>query len=240
VKPVFLPLPLFLIVFELIRGRSLKSALGRAVAVGAVAGVIFLPWVVRNFREFGKPILAGEMGMVVWHGTLDFEPGRDEMVKEYFAAAPKKNQDHTEATREVFADSHLLLKRDREFLDRGLSRIRERPVKAALWDPLRRIPRLWISTTFLIGPAVIGWGAAVACVGYLVLAIAGAWSLKGRLRDLAPLFILPALLTAVYAVFHVESRYTLPARPTLMLLAGVALAALLGKLRRRRRSYRIE
>jgi len=228
IKPVFLPLPLFLFAFELIRGRSLKSALGRAVTVGTVAAVIFLPWVVRNFREFGRPVLAGEMGLVVWHGTLDFEPERDEMVKERFAAAPKKSLDRYEATREVFADSRLLLRRDRVFLDRGLARIRERPVKAALWDPLRRIPRLWISTTFVTGPAVIGWGAAVACVGYLVLAFAGAWSLRGRLRDLAPLFILPALLTAVYAVFHVEARYTLPARPTLLLLAGVALAVLGG------------
>jgi len=229
VKPVFLPLPAFLFVFELVRLRSLKSALGRAAIVGLVAGVIFLPWVVRNLREFGKPILAGEMGMVVWHGTLDFAEERDEMVKERFAAAPKKNVDRYEAT----PDSHRLLEQDRLFLDRGLTNIKANPARALLLDPLRRIPRLWISTTFVTGPAIIGIFATIACIGYLVFAFAGGYVLRRRLSELAPLFILPALLTAVYAVFHVEARYTLPARPTLILLAGVALSALLGRMRRR-------
>ncbi len=233
IKPVFLPLPAFLFAFELLRNRSVRSALGRAFTVGLVGGTLFLPWVVRNTVEFGKPILAGEMGMVVWHGTLDFAEERDEMVKENFAIAPKKDQDRYEATREVFADSHRLLERDRVFLDRGLSNIKAGPVRALLLDPLRRIPRLWISTTFLTGPAIIGIFAAIACIGYLVFALAGGYVLRGRLSELAPLFILPALLTAVYAVFHVEARYTLPARPTLILLAAVALAALLGRLRRR-------
>ncbi len=231
VKPVFLPLPLFLLLAEWVRGRTFSSALGRAVVVGLVGGVIFLPWLIRNQREFGRPVLAGELGMVVWHGTLDFSPERDEMVESKFKAASRRGEDRYEATRRVFADSHHLLEQDRIFLDRGLSRIRERPFKAALLDPLRRIPRLWISASFLSGPAWIGWGAAAGCVGYLLLALYGAVTLKGTLRELAPLFVLPVLLTAVYAVFHVEARYTLPARPTLLFLAGIALATLIGRLR---------
>ena len=70
-------------------------------------------------------------------------------------------------------------------------------------------------------------------IGYLLFAFAGGWVLRGRLSEMAPLFILPALLTAVYAVIHVEARYTLPARPTLILLVGVALSAVLGRIRRR-------
>lgn len=233
VKPTFLPLPAFLLVFEMLRGRPFTSALGRAFTVGLVGGVLFLPWVLRNVAEFDRPILAGELGMVVWHGTLDFSEERDEMVKERFAAAPKQTVDRYEATREIFADSHLLLKRDREFLARGLASIEQRPAKALLLDPLRRIPRLWVSTTFVTGPALIGIGAAIACIGYLVFAFAGGWVLRGRLCELAPLFILPTLLTAVYAAIHVEARYTMPARPTLILLAGVAVSALLGRIRRR-------
>ena len=113
---------------------------------------------------------------------------------------------------------------DRRFLERGIEAIRERPVKAALFDPLRRIPRLWVSTTWALGPRWIGWGAATACVGYLILAALGALSLRGRLRELSAFWVLPALLTSVYALIHVEARYTIPARPTLLVFAGVALA----------------
>jgi hypothetical protein len=33
------------------------------------------------------------------------------------------------------------------------------------------------------------------------------------------------MLTLAYAALHVEARYTLPARPTLLLLGGLFLAA---------------
>ena len=44
-------------------------------------------------------------------------------------------------------------------------------------------------------------------------------------------WVLPVHLTLVYAALHVEARYTLPARPTLLLLAGVGAHAAWQRLR---------
>jgi hypothetical protein len=46
--------------------------------------------------------------------------------------------------------------------------------------------------------------------------------------------VLPGLLTIVHAALHVEARYTLPGRATLLLLGGAALAA---QCRRARRPF---
>ncbi len=229
IKPIFLPLPAFLLVAELLRGRTWRVAVTRSIAVGAVAVVAFAPWVVRNAQEFGRPLLAGEVGLVLFHGTLDFDAERDTIIREAFAAAPAADLDRYEAARRSFADPREVLRRDREHLDDALERMRTRPFRAALLDPLRRLPRLWVSTTYAIGPAWIGVGAAIACIAYLLLGAVGLRRLWDRRRELAAWWIAPVALTLAYAAFHVEARYTLPARPTMLLLGGAALASLTGR-----------
>jgi hypothetical protein len=236
VKPVFLPLPLFLVLTERLRGRTWRLSLVRPVAVGAVTLLLFAPWVIRNALAFDRLVLAGEAGLVVWHGTYDFEERRDAMIESRFAADDAKGEDRYEVTRKRFTDSASLLESDRDFLRRGLARIRERPLKGLLLDPLRRVPRLWVSTSFVGGPSWFGLLAAAGCVGYLLLGAVGLVCLRGRIRGLSAFWTLPLLLTAVYAAVHVEARYTLPARPSLLLLGGAGLTWLLGKVLLRGRS----
>jgi hypothetical protein len=184
-------------------------------------------------REFGRPVLAGELGIVVWHGTYDFEPERDAMIREGFERIDA-GDGREEATRRRFTDSRALLERDRKYLEDGLRRIRERPLRGYLLDPLRRIPRLWISTGHVFGPAWVGIGAAIACVAMLFVGFAGLLAIRDRWRELAAWWVLPVHLTLAYAPLHAEARYTLPARPTLILLVGVALSLAFRRLRRDR------
>jgi hypothetical protein len=86
------------------------------------------------------------------------------------------------------------------------------------------VPRLWISTSHAQLPGWVGATAAVACLAYLGAALAGLWILRDRLRALAAWWVLPVLLTLAYAALHAEARYTLPARSSLLLLAGAAVA----------------
>ncbi len=230
-KPVFLPLPVVLVAAERLRGRSWRTACARGALVALVAGALFAPWLVRNARAFGRPVLAGELGLVVLHGTYDFAPDRDARIASGFdaedAAAPPGADAAAryEATRRRFTDSPAALARDREHLHEGLARMRAAPLRAALLDPLRRVPRLWVSTTFVGAPPWVGWGAAAGCVAYLLLAAAGMWRLRGRLRELAAWWLVPLVLTGAYALLHAEARYTLPARATLLLCGAAALAA---------------
>ncbi len=225
VKPVFLPLPLFLLLADRLRGRPWRTAVPRGAAAGAVALALFAPWVLRNQREFGRPLLSGETGIVVSHGTRDFDPSAPGEIRAGFEILRAEPAARYEKERAGYADSRALLAKDGEYLEDGLSRIRARPARAFLLDPLRRVPRLWISSSHALMPGWVGWAAAAASVLYLLLGAAGLWALRGSIRAFAAWWILPVALTLLYAALHAEARYTLPARPTLLLLGGAALAA---------------
>jgi 4-amino-4-deoxy-L-arabinose transferase-like glycosyltransferase len=234
IKPVVLPLPALVLAAEWLRGRTLRTAFLRAALIGGVTVVLFAPWVLRNVEAHGRPLLAGELGIVVYHGTHDFSDDRDAMIAQGFAdedalAAAAGNAGDSaaryEAVRQLFARSEELLARDARFLEKGLERLRAEPLRGFLLDPLRRVPRLWVSTTYVGGPAWVGWGAAAGCIGYLLLAAAGLYHLRGSWRELAAWWTVPVLVTAVYAVLHVEARYSLPGRPEMLLLGAAALAA---------------
>jgi hypothetical protein len=232
VKPVFLPLPLILALAERWRGRTAGTALLRGAVVGALGVACFLPWPLRNQAIFGKPVLAGELGLVVWHGTRDFDPGVRDEIRANFDAAPADPAARYEEARRSFTGSREALEQDAAYLEAGLARIRERPVGALVADPLRRVPRLWISSWNVLLPPWAGGAAIAASLAFLALAAAGAWTLRGRLRELAAWGILPLCLTLGYAALHAEARYTLPARATLWLLGGAFVASLLPAARR--------
>ncbi len=223
VKPVFLPLPAFLALWDRLRGRPLPGVAARAAVVTVLTVAVFAPWPLRNLREFGRPLLAGELGLVLWHGTRDFSEHRDREIKADFLRAPRKGEDRYEAMRRALADSPKVLEVDGDFLDGALREIAEHPVRAFVVDPLRRVPRLWVSTTHVQYAAWVGAAAAAACIAYLALAVAGALLLRGRLVELSSWLVVPVCLTLAYAALHAEARYTLPARPVLWLLGGVAL-----------------
>src|SRR5205823_3927526 len=68
----------------------------------------------------------------------------------------------------------------------------------------------------------------------LVVLIAGGLIVRRRrLLSDWPLWITAAYLTLVHLVFHVEDRYTLPARPALFVYAAVAVTAAVAWLRQR-------
>jgi hypothetical protein len=60
------------------------------------------------------------------------------------------------------------------------------------------------------------------------LAVAGVWSQRTALSSQWALWLVPAYLTALHLVYHVEARYTIPARPFLLVYSAIGLAWLLG------------
>lgn len=66
---------------------------------------------------------------------------------------------------------------------------------------------------------------------YLLIALMalGAWFSRHRLLQQWPLWIMSCYLSIVHLVYHVEARYTYPARSFLLLYAGVAIVHLFGK-----------
>ena len=58
----------------------------------------------------------------------------------------------------------------------------------------------------------------------VLLVILGGWVSRGHLLEDWPLWIAPLYITIIHIVFHVEPRYSLPARPLLLVYAGIGLA----------------
>jgi hypothetical protein len=65
------------------------------------------------------------------------------------------------------------------------------------------------------------WGVLV------LLAAIGVWSVRARWRDFWPLLVVPAYLSCVHLIYHVEGRFSLPARPLLIIFSAMGAAWIL-------------
>jgi hypothetical protein len=92
------------------------------------------------------------------------------------------------------------------------------PVRmAALWGPADETPteQSWSASVHRL--AVLQFWVLAA------LALCAAVALRRRILRLWPLWLPAVYLAAVHTVLHVESRYTVPVRPLLIVLAGIAV-----------------
>jgi hypothetical protein len=99
-----------------------------------------------------------------------------------------------------------------------------------------RIAYLWGTADILPAGSWAKIGHRLAQIQYALLVLLGVVGLTVRRRLLLrdwPLWIGAAYLSLLHFVSHIEDRYTLPARPMLMLYAAAGLLALTSALRRR-------
>lgn len=100
----------------------------------------------------------------------------------------------------------------------------------------RRLAYLWGTADF--SPTGKSWSSSahrLAQLQYGLLAVLVLAGLAVRRRLVVrdwPLWITAAYLTVLHLVFHVEGRYTLPARPALLVYAGVAVAVVVNRIGR--------
>jgi len=57
----------------------------------------------------------------------------------------------------------------------------------------------------------------------------GMWLLRARWRELVPLYATIFVITAIYVPYTIKPRYTLPARPKMIIFEAVALMSTLQK-----------
>jgi hypothetical protein len=94
-----------------------------------------------------------------------------------------------------------------------------------LWGPVDATPhnQQWTMSARWLGRVQYWLLVALVCAGVVLRR-------RSLLRDW-PLWLPALYITAIHTVIHVESRYTLPARPELIALAAVAAAALYRRFR---------
>ena len=224
-RVALLPAALVLIVWPVVaaaqerRGRAAKAA-----ALGLLVFALLLsPWVARNARVLGAPVLTSDTGRSLWLGnnpqTFSVYPAQsiDRAEERAWAALP-------ESTRaEVRALGGDELASDAWFRAQAIGWIRAHP-GAAFAGGLRKA---WAA----YGPWFSPQGSllkqlvhAATWTPVAILALASAWRHRRRWRELAPIGFAFALLALQSAVFFGHSAYRLYLDPWAIVLASGWLA----------------
>jgi 4-amino-4-deoxy-L-arabinose transferase-like glycosyltransferase len=215
----------------------------RGLAFAGLFIAVLVPWTIRNAAltngrllpmaaTSGSDLLASaeqydgfityKLTIADWHRYLTHAA----------EIAPTPVQD-LNATGQVRVDDRLRSAAVRTFESLSVGQvIRSLPKRIAYLWGTADAPPLGRSTNVAHRLAQLQYAALV------LLGLIGVVIRRRRLLRDWPLWITAAYLSTVHLVFHVEGRYTLPARPPLMIYSAVAAVALASFLHRRFRTDR--
>jgi 4-amino-4-deoxy-L-arabinose transferase-like glycosyltransferase len=219
------------------RGRYLsRSRLLPAATVLAAMVLALVPWMVRNTvaahtfvpldAYLGADLIASADQ---YAGTFGYQTTQAEWVRleaQTNAITRRVQSPHPTASEQVAANRELTREAERIF--------RRAPLGTALKSLPRRVATLWgTADQYPSGESWSGLAGLVGWVQYgalLALVAAGAFLRRRTLAREWALWVAVPYFTLLHLVSHVESRYSLTARPALMVYAGIAAAALLSRL----------
>ena len=225
VKPnfvLFTFVPALVIWFAVPRARR-PGVATMALAFGVLVAVT--PWMVRNyvvFRAF-PPLAAGATGVNLRLLIEELDGGEQRLI-----ARIRPSERDPARYLDTFVDGNALILQERELAKVAGGQLLRRWPEYLLLIAYH-VPRLW-TTRYSIGHSrLLGVTAAVLSWPVLALGLAGMWLARRDWRRNLPLYLAIFVITAMYAPYTAESRYTLPARPAMLvfvaygLLAGVGL-----------------
>lgn len=213
----------------------------RTLVLLAASGwlALVVPWMVRNAVVSGRFVGMGTgagwslfVSIQQWNGEVSFALRSSDFERTKSDFAVRQRQAELQTGSRWGAQTELLVDRAyREEAVADLGGLRG-------WDLVRRLPArlayLWSTGDLAPWPPgtriqVLAHRLAQAQFGLLVIAgMLGAWRIRWSLTWFHLLLCLPAVyVTALHLMFHVEARYTLPARVTLLFFPAQTLCSFL-------------
>ena len=212
------------------RHKGLRHAAKPMLSLIIGFSVFVAPWVVRNYFVTGKFVpLSVDSGWLLyvsaqqytgevnsqltgddWRKILEENNARREFVK---SLAPPDG---------IPATVYQEMKMSQDYRVEASQKIQSLSVFNFLLKAPGRIMALWSVGDSLLRKfhkATYGFFAAVT-----LLTVAGVILSRKTLPGQWSLWVFPVYLTLLHFVFHVETRYSFPARPFLLVYAGVAIA----------------
>ena len=238
-------IPLYLCVLA---DGSFRTRLARAVLVFAVAILTLVPWTWRNYVTYHRLMLpSSEGGAVLWLGfhivpltTYETEEayayvdsvGRNEAKSEEFYRLLAMNNSFGLASFQWVFDSYYPQEPRPQSEPEGSERLGRKAMALLYQHPLmwaakslKQIFRFWHVLDergrFVNGYAFI-----------LPFFLSGAWLLRRRIRDLAPLYLYLLVLYAVAIVFFADARFRLPFEGVLIMVGAFGIERFLTLFRR--------
>ncbi|HEV2861482.1 MAG TPA: glycosyltransferase family 39 protein [Pyrinomonadaceae bacterium] len=233
----------FVVLFDRSPGRVLKIKFAAAALLGFA--LLTGPWVLRNYFLTGRLVgLATGSGVSLYVSAQQYAGEVRYSIPEsdwdlIIAEMRERNDRAAEAVRAEAAGvdgqappivrQALLV--DETYKADAARKLRETPARSyAVSYPLR-MAYLWSTCdtspwagNFLFHTLVQSQFAFI-----LVLTLVGLYLGRARLLPSWPLWFTAAYLVVIHTVFHIEARYSLPARPFLILYAASALVFLLDR-----------
>jgi 4-amino-4-deoxy-L-arabinose transferase-like glycosyltransferase len=230
VRPGFLLIAGLSVLIMLLHARNIGLRPAMRLAASFSLGVLLflLPWMVRNYRLTQQWIpLANVSGWSMYQSALQYTRRcQCEFTGEDWKFIIEENN-----ARHATAGSHAPAKNDWERLraENAVDESYARDAKAMVFatpfsQVLGRIPcrlqAFWNpGYTFIRRFHRIAGAHHVLA---MLLAAVGIFLMRNRLLRQWPLWLVPLYLTALHMVFHIEPRYSYPARPFLFVYAGLA------------------
>lgn len=189
--------------------------------------IIIMPWTVRNYLAFKKPIIVAESGLGynLFLGTFE-----DNTHWKGFGKYPKNIFDEKQKLiinklsakyKEYLYNGSIKIKHiDDAFMEIAIYRIKKNPLKTLkLW--LRRIPRLWFNNTIKYEyPEPSGWYFRF----YFVLALVAIfWGKTEERKMMMPIVLLFIYICSIFLPLHIEPRYGVALMPGIICLAGIGI-----------------
>ncbi len=223
-------LPVALVAIALVRDRR---AARLAAATLAALALVFAPYVAYAQSGFGRPVGANS-GTVMWIGVFQFRTEASlDAVERAEAAAARAEIAAFDAMTDRHARALAWLALDDSLGRRARTLIAHDPGRW-LAGLVPRSLELWAGDRPLRAPIEQSVAIGSIHLVLLVLGLAGALALRRRGEAGAVFVLVIAYVWLVAAPFQTEGRYSLPAKPFLIVAAVAALDLLV----RRRRPAR--
>lgn len=246
VRPSFVLLPLLALPLLLSLERHLplraRARLCLLLAFGFMACIV--PWTVRNARVAQRfiPLTAAKgislyMSAQQYQGELDYSLPMwqwDAIIAERLARMRRADEavPH-DAPRRVSRNITKELLVDSVYTSDALARFRSIPLQRIPLSMVTRVAHLWSTCDMSTLRGLFHRLVQIQFLCLFLLCLAGFWIQRARFRAMWPVWLFPAYVTAIHLVFHMEPRYSLPARPVLLLYAAVPFGLIMARFQAR-------
>ena len=220
------------------RGPWMRARIIRGVTVLAVFGLLLVPWTIRNASVADRLIPLGTLSSQSLYFSLEQYLGKTtyaQLPADSDALAADGTQrlkalarayDSRPHDTDVARGTLLQVQLSDSYSDSVRDELKELTAGDVVGDVPRRLQAIW-GTADLQSPRLQhSWLHQLAKAQYvllLLLAAAGAVLLRRRWRELWPLWLVPAYLTALHFIYQAEARYTIPARSFVLVFAAAAV-----------------
>ncbi len=203
--------------------RSAKKFVTAAAFTGLGIGLVVTPWVVRNYLCFHRfpPLAVGGTGTNLTYLVEELREGESALVGKQEVATGDRLSSAVYLNN--FVDGAELIEKEYR-LAQGAKVEIQRRWPAYLLLVVKHIPRLWITKYTLGQGGAARLAASAVSIVTLITGLAGMLLLRNRWGALLPLYLTVIVITLIYAPYTAEARYTLPARPAMIIFIGALVA----------------